>query len=66
MRHRVGEIWKFEAGTTTVTSSAYLMNVLPVDTQCRSYELIMNSEGSSSEPWATLELIPREEEARKK
>jgi len=53
---------ELESGTTIVASSAYLMNVLPADTQWRSEEFMMYSEGPSAEPWTTLELMPREEE----
>jgi len=49
---------EFEAGTTSVTLSAYLTNSFPGITHCKSDELMMNSGGPRAEPWTTLELMP--------
>jgi hypothetical protein len=55
-------VLEFEAGTTSVASSAYLSRTLPGVAQCKSLELMMNIEGPKAEPWTTLAVISRQEE----
>jgi len=49
---------EFEAGITSVTSSAYVTNAFPIVTHCKSDELMMKSVEPRAEPWTTLELMP--------
>ena len=48
---------ELDAGTMSVTSSAYFMNTFPGVTALRSEDEMINIGGPRADPWTTLELM---------